>query len=106
LNPIEPIEQAQEIDRLRLLPSMDKNMKRQAGNNNAPARTTTIIPASTRPVKRLAHGHKVPERLGRGTRIVERGTLLEKGFYTVGTKLIHVPGTRTHTVAEFVNFKA
>jgi hypothetical protein len=64
LNPIEPIEQAQEIDRLRLLPSMDKNMKRQAGNNNAPARTTTIIPASTRPVKRLAHGHKVPGTIG------------------------------------------
>jgi hypothetical protein len=29
-------------------------------------------------------------------RIVERGTLLEKEFSTVGTKLIHVPGTGTH----------
>jgi hypothetical protein len=34
-----------------------------------------------------------PERLGRGTKIVEHGTLLKKGFSTVGTKLIHVPGT-------------
>jgi hypothetical protein len=39
---------------------------------------------------------KFPERLGRGMRIVERGTLLEKGFSIVGTKLIHVPGTGTH----------
>jgi hypothetical protein len=39
---------------------------------------------------------KFPERSDRGTRIVERGTLLEKGFSTVGTKLIHVPGTGTH----------
>jgi hypothetical protein len=37
-----------------------------------------------------------PELLSRGTRIVERGTLLDKGFSTVGTKLIHVPGTGTH----------
>jgi hypothetical protein len=35
---------------------------------------------------------KFPERLGRGIRIVERGTLIEKGFSTVETKLIHVPG--------------
>jgi hypothetical protein len=39
---------------------------------------------------------KFPERLDRETRIVERGTLLEKGFSTVGTKLIHISGTGTH----------
>ena len=41
---------------------------------------------------------KFPEGLGRETRIVERGMLLQKGFSTVGTKLIHVPGTRNVTV--------
>jgi hypothetical protein len=39
---------------------------------------------------------KFSKRLGHGMRIVERGTLLEKGFSTVGTKLIHVPRTGTH----------
>jgi expansin (peptidoglycan-binding protein) len=29
---------------------------------------------------------------------VERETLVEKGFSTVGTKLIHVPGTGTHVL--------
>jgi hypothetical protein len=42
--------------------------------------------------------------LGRGTRIVKRGTLLEKGFSTVGTKLIHVPGTGTHVPGNVVPY--
>lgn len=39
---------------------------------------------------------KFPERLCRRTRIVKRGTLVEKGFFIIGTKLIHVLGIGTH----------
>jgi hypothetical protein len=39
---------------------------------------------------------KFPERLGRGMRIMKRETFLEKEFFTIETKLIHVPETRTH----------